>query len=95
MLRWFENRIDPYPAAIRQEFSRQLLPFLWQCGEGLRGHILAMTVLTGLIGAFEALLFSMLGKLIDWMGQSTPQHFLAEQSTHLWILGVILAGVRS
>ncbi len=91
MLRWFENRIDPYPVAIRQEFSRQLLPFLWQCGEGLRGHILAMTVLTGLIGAFEALLFSMLGKLIDWMGQSTPQHFLAQQSTHLWILGVILA----
>ena len=91
MLSWFENRIDPYPATIRREFSRQLLPFLWQCGEGLRGHILAMTVLTGLIGAFEALLFSMLGKLIDWMGQSTPQHFLAEQRTHLWILAVILA----
>jgi ATP-binding cassette subfamily B multidrug efflux pump len=91
LLRWFENRIDPYPATIRREFSRELLPFLWQCGEGLRGHILAMTALTGLIGAFEALLFSMLGKLIDWMGQSTPAHFLAEQRTHLWILGAILA----
>jgi ATP-binding cassette, subfamily B, multidrug efflux pump len=92
VLRWFENRIDPYPATIRGEFSRRLLPFLWQCGEGLRGHILAMTILTGLIGAFEAILFSMLGKLIDWMGQSTPQHFLTEQRTHLLILGAILAG---
>ncbi len=92
MLRWFENRIDPYPATVRREFSRRLLPFLWQCGEGLRGHILAMTILTGLIGAFEALLFSMLGKLIDWMGQSSPQQFLVQQSTHLWILGAILAG---
>lgn len=91
MLRWFENRIEPYPATIRPEFSRRLLPFLWQCGEGLRGHILAMTILTGMIGAFEALLFSMLGKLIDWMGQSTPQHFLADQRTHLWVLGTILA----
>ncbi len=91
LLRWFENRIDPYPATIRREFSRELLPFLWQCGEGLRGHILAMTVLTGLIGAFEALLFSMLGKLIDWMGQSTPAQFLTEQRTHLWILAAILA----
>lgn len=91
MLRWFENRIDPYPATVRPEFSRRLLPFLWQCGGGLRGHILAMTILTGMIGAFEALLFSMLGKLIDWMGQSTPERFLAEQRAHLLILAAILA----
>ena len=91
MLRWFEQRIDPYPATIRHEFSRQLLPFLWQCADGVRGYVLAMTVLTGLIGAFEALLFSMLGKLIDWMGHSTPERFLAEQRTHLWILAAILA----
>jgi ATP-binding cassette subfamily B multidrug efflux pump len=90
VLSWFENRIDPYPEIIPRAFSRRLLRFLWQCGEGLRGHILAMTILTGMIGAFEALLFSMLGKLIDWMGQSSPQNFLIEQRTHLTILAAIL-----
>jgi ATP-binding cassette subfamily B multidrug efflux pump len=50
-----------------------------------------MTILTGLIGAFEALLFSMLGKLIDWLGHSSPEHFLADQRVHLWILAAILA----
>ncbi len=91
VLSWFERRIDPYPSAARREYSRRLLPFLWQCAQGLRPYLLAMTVLTGLIGAFEALLFSLLGRLIDWMGQSTPAHFLAAQKTHLWIIAIILA----
>ena len=91
MLSWFEQRIDPYPRGARREFSRSLLPFLWQCAEGLRPYLLLMTILTGLIGAFEALLFSMLGKLIDWLGHSSPEHFLADQRVHLWILAAILA----
>ena len=91
MLSWFEQRIDPYPRGARREFSRSLLPFLWQCAEGLRPYLLLMTILTGLIGAFEALLFSMLGKLIDWLGHSSPEHFLGEQRVHLWILAAILA----
>src|SRR5580704_5158932 len=72
VLSWFERRIDPYPRHTRHEYSRRLLPFLWQCADGVRPYLLALTVLTGLIGAFEALLFSMLGRLIDWMGSSTP-----------------------
>jgi len=91
LLKWFEDRIDPYPQDARREYSRRLLRFLWQCSEGLRPQLLAMTLLTGAIGAFEALLFSMLGKLIDWMGRSDPQHFLAQQRTHLLILAAILA----
>ena len=91
MLSWFEQRIDPYPRGARREFSRSLLPFMWQCAEGLRPYLLLMTILTGLIGAFEALLFSMLGKLIDWLGHSSPEHFLADQRVHLWILAAILA----
>jgi ATP-binding cassette subfamily B multidrug efflux pump len=91
VLTWFERRIDPYPRGARREFSRSLLPFLWQCAEGLRPYLLLMTILTGLIGAFEALLFSMLGKLIDWMGRSGPEHFLTDQRVHLWTLAAILA----
>jgi len=91
VLSWFERRIDPYPSAARREFSRSLVPFLWQCAEGVRPYLLTMTILTGLIGAFEALLFSMLGKLIDWLGRSSPERFLIDQRVHLWTLAVILA----
>jgi ATP-binding cassette subfamily B multidrug efflux pump len=49
-----------------------------------------MTLLTAAIGAFEALLFSMLGRLIDWLGASGPVHFFEEQRTRLWLLAGIL-----
>jgi ATP-binding cassette subfamily B multidrug efflux pump len=75
------------PARRPAEFSRSLLPFLWQCAEGLRPACCDDN-LTGLIGAFEALLFSMLGKLIDWMGRSA-RTLLTDQRVP-WILAAIL-----
>ena len=40
--------------------------FLWACSKGLRAYLLVTTFLTALIGAFEALLFSMMGSIVDW-----------------------------
>ncbi|MBS0365298.1 MAG: ABC transporter ATP-binding protein [Proteobacteria bacterium] len=90
-LGWFERRIDPYPPLRSGSYSRQVIPFLWQCAAGLRGWLLTLVVLNGLIGAFEALLFWMMGRLIDWMGQSAPQTFLTAAHTRLWVLSAILA----
>ncbi len=90
MLEWFENRVDPFPEAIPNEMPRTFFAFLWEGSKGVRPYLLAMTLLTGLIGAFEALLFSMLGRLIDWMGQAGPEHFFVEQRRHLSLLGAIL-----
>ncbi len=91
MLRWFEHRVDPYPGTAHHGFSAKLLRFLWQCSQGLRPYLLAMTLLTGAIGAFEALLFFMLGRLIDWMTQSGPQRFVVEHRAQLLVLAIILA----
>jgi len=90
-LSWFERRIDPYPPTVRAQYSQRVLTFLWECADGLRPYLYVLVLLNGLIGAFEALLFSMLGRLIDWMGAATPATFLAQQRTHLWIIGGILA----
>ncbi len=92
MLSWFERRIDPYPGVVRSSYSERVIPFLWQCAEGLRPWLLVLVLLNGVIGAFEALLFSMLGSLIDWMGKFPPATFLSAERTHLWILAGILAG---
>ncbi len=39
----------------------------------MRPYILCMTILTGFIGAFEALLFAMMGKVVDRLSQIVPQ----------------------
>ena len=92
MLDWFEKRVNPYPETIPADLPRTFFAFMWKCSEGLRPYLLWMTLLTAAIGAFEALLFSMLGKLIDWLGASGPMHFFVEQRAHLSLLaGILLA----
>ncbi|WP_374489302.1 ABC transporter ATP-binding protein [Zoogloea sp.] len=87
----FERRLDPYPDAPPHTPPARLGPFLWACTEGLRGSILAMTVLTALIGMFEALLFAMLGQLVDWLGSQNPATFWATRSALLgWLAGLLL-----
>jgi ATP-binding cassette subfamily B multidrug efflux pump len=90
VLHWFESRVEPFPEEIPKEMPRSFFAFMWQCSLGVRPYLLAMTVLTGLIGAFEALLFSMLGRLIDWLGAAGPATFLVEQRGHLILLATIL-----
>ena len=92
MLKWFESRVDPFPEDIPDAVPTTFFAFIWQCSAGVRPYLLAMTVLTGVIGAFEALLFSLLGRLIDWLGESAPERFLVDQRTHLIVLVAILVG---
>jgi ATP-binding cassette subfamily B multidrug efflux pump len=91
MLDWFEKRVNPYPETISADLPRTFFAFMWKCSEGLRPYLVWMTLLTAAIGAFEALLFSMLGKLVDWLGASGSAHFWAEQRTHVLLLAGILA----
>ncbi len=69
MFRFFERLVDPYPEATPDTPPRGFFAFLWACSKGLRGYLLATTLLTAVIGAFEALLFSMMGSIVDWLAQ--------------------------
>jgi hypothetical protein len=65
---------------------------VWAATKGLRHLILAMTLLTATIGAFEALLFSMLGSVVDWLAKVPPNQLWATQKQHLLLLaGILLA----
>jgi len=89
---WFERLVDPYPESPPATPPRGLLRFAWAGTQGLRRHILAMTALTAAIGAFEALLFAMLGRVVDWLGATPPPRLWAEQGgTLLLLAGLLLA----
>ncbi|HMZ00545.1 MAG TPA: multidrug ABC transporter ATP-binding protein, partial [Burkholderiaceae bacterium] len=92
MFAWFERLVDPYPDALPGTPPRGLLRFAWAGTQGLRRYILAMTTLTAAIGAFEALLFAMLGRIVDWLGVTPPQRLWAEQGgTLAWLAALLLA----
>ena len=91
MFRWFENRVTPYPETAPQAPPRGFFAFLWACSEGLRPFIFVMTVCTAIIGAFEALLFAMLGRIVDWLAHVQPSQLWVEERGSLILLAVILA----
>ncbi|WP_430422415.1 ABC transporter ATP-binding protein [Methylibium petroleiphilum] len=88
----FEKLLHPYPDAAPTPPPKGLLPFLWHSTRGLRPWLLAMTLLTAGIGAFEALLFSMLGRIVDWLAAVAPARLWAEQGGTLMLLAAVLVG---
>ena len=88
----FEKLVQTYPEAEPGTPPKGLLAFVWYCTQGMRPFIVTMTLATAVIGAFEALLFSMLGKVVDWLGQVAPGRLWAEHGSTLALLAGVLAG---
>ena len=90
MLHWFENLLNPFPTREIGSPPTSLWQFLWASTRGMRPYLLGMTIFTGLIGAFEALLFAMMGKVVDWLALIPPAELWAREGQHLIWLAVAL-----
>ncbi|HEX8739804.1 MAG TPA: ABC transporter ATP-binding protein [Casimicrobiaceae bacterium] len=94
MIVWFERLVDPYPDAPPATPPRGFFAFLWACTPGLRRYIAVMTLCTVVIGAFEALLFSMMGHIVDWLARVKPALlWTTQRPTLLLLAGVLIASV--
>lgn len=92
MYHWFEKLLHPFPDALVKPPPRTLPAFLWSCAYGVRKYLVAMTCFTALVGAFEALLFAAMGRIIDLLGQVAPGMLWAEHRGQLLMLGAIVIG---
>jgi ATP-binding cassette subfamily B multidrug efflux pump len=94
VLKAFERLVDPYPDLPPTPPPRGFLAFLWTCSQGLRPYLLAVTLLTAFIGAFEAFLFSVLGNVVDWLAKVEPaQLWTVEGGRLLLVAGLLVASV--
>jgi ATP-binding cassette, subfamily B, multidrug efflux pump len=92
VFRRFESLVETYPDAKPATPPRTFFAFLWQSSAGLRPYILLMTLCTAVIGAFEAMLFAMLGQLVDWLANVEPALLWATQRQNfLLLIGVLAA----
>jgi ATP-binding cassette subfamily B multidrug efflux pump len=92
LFRYFEGLVSPYPNTAPPPLPQGFFPFLWACARGVRRYVAAMTLFTAVIGVFEALLFGMLGRVVDWLAKVEPSRLWTEQRGHLLLLGAVLAG---
>jgi ATP-binding cassette, subfamily B, multidrug efflux pump len=90
LFRYFEKLVAPYPDLPPPPLPRGFFAFLWACARGARRYIAAMTLFTAMIGVFEALLFSVLGVVVNWLARVQPSRLWSEQRGHLMLLAAIL-----
>ncbi|RYF73899.1 MAG: ABC transporter ATP-binding protein [Comamonadaceae bacterium] len=90
MFRFFERLLHPFAPAEPKPPPDGFFRFIWACLRGVRTPIVAMAFLTALMSTFEALLFAMLGRIVDWLGGQAPQRLWEERGPTLTWLGVAL-----
>ena len=90
MLGWFEKLLYPYSEDVPATPPRGFIAFIWSCTQGARKYILAMTLVTAATGAFEALLFAMMGRIVDWLAHVQPSQLWQQEGKHLLLLAAIV-----
>ena len=92
MFRFFESLLNAYPEQPPKPPPAQFVRFLWEVSEGVRGYMLAVTLLTAAIGAFEAILFALIGELVDWLAKGPSERFWQDHAGALLGLAALLLG---
>lgn len=86
MFKYFESLINPYPGTRPLSLPKGLFSFMWQVTDGTRGFMSVMMLCSILFGAFEALLFAILGKMVDWLADIEPAQLFAQEGGTLALL---------
>lgn len=93
MLQWFERLVDPYPTqGLNEPLPKTFFAFVWQAASGVKRYLLLLVLFTAATASFEAIFFSQIGHLVDWLTQSTPETFLEQHKNNLLMLSFFLLG---
>lgn len=83
MFRWFENRLDPFPAAEPVEPPKTLVAFCVHYTRGAWPYILVDAALVTAIAVAEVWMFGFMGSIVDWLSGQNRETFL---QTERWKL---------
>ncbi len=86
MFQLFERLVEPYPDTLPVAPPKSFFAFLWECTRGLRPYLVAMMLFTATVGVIEALLFSMIGRVVDWLSKTEPAQLWDDNRTGLLLL---------
>ncbi|MEP1208987.1 MAG: ABC transporter ATP-binding protein [Rhizobiaceae bacterium] len=91
ILSYFENLIEPFPAAEPEQPPHGLWAFCWHYSKGVWPALLATAVLAMSAAALEIVVFSYVGDVVDWLSNADRATFLeTEKSTLIWMGVVVL-----
>ena len=86
-LGWFERRIEPFPETpLPVQPAMGVLSFIRACARGSGFWLLALVLFNAALGVFEAVLFQLMGILVDWMNQLSADQLGEEKKVQLVLM---------
>jgi ATP-binding cassette, subfamily B, multidrug efflux pump len=94
MYTYFEKLLDAFPASAPIRANATLSQFLWQSMAGSRLYFVGLVLFSGLIAAFEAILFALMGSVVDWLASSKPdQLWTNHKQGFIWLIVILIASI--
>lgn len=90
MYKKFESFTQAFPKEEPQQPPGTLWAFCRYYTRGFEKPLIVMTLLSTIIAVVEVSLFGFMGKLVDWLSTSNPETFLADNSSTLIGLSILL-----
>lgn len=90
MLRYFERLINPFPSGKPAEPPATLYRFCRHYTQGSGIYFILLAIATFCVAVGEAMLFGVLGTIVDWLAEKDPQTFLQEERLTLLGLSVFI-----
>jgi len=90
MLGFFERLIDSYPPQHPVEPPQGVYQFCRHYVRGIEIHLAILAVLTTLLAISEAMLYSVLGQLVDWLAEKNTVDFFAREWATLLTMSVFV-----
>ena len=90
MFSYFEKLVDPFPVEAAQQPPKGVYQFCRYYTRGMEGWLLLMAFLTAITAISEALLYGILGQLVDWLSNQDKETFLGDSLNELILIGLFM-----
>ena len=94
MFDYFERLINPYPPEHPVEPPQGLYQFCRHYIRGIEFYLILLALLTTCLAISEAMLYGVLGQMVDWLAEKETAHFLEDEWPTLLAMSVfVLIGI--
>ncbi len=90
MFDYFERLINPYPPEHPVEPPKGLYQFCRHYIRGIEFYLILLALLTTCLAISEAMLYGVLGQMVDWLAEKETTHFLEDEWPTLLAMSVFI-----
>ncbi|MET3926155.1 ABC transporter ATP-binding protein [Devosia sp. 2618] len=90
MLRWFEQRLNPYPPGDPVEPPKGLLAFCLHYSHGAKKWLALMAFAAAAVAIGEIIVFGFIGDVVNWLADADPATFMQTDGWKLWLMALMV-----